>query len=126
MARNRPTAAELVEAVTEFLATELDSEVTTPDVKFKLRVARNVLDIVARECRHGLDHDRHELSALQDLLDEESADLSQLNQVLCERLRHGEFDTRLEELLPVLTKITMDKLSIDNPRYSTFRELKQR
>ena len=124
MARNRPTAAELIEAVTEFLATEVDPEVTTPDVKFRLRVARNVLDIVARECRSGPEHDRREEIALQELLGEETGDLSHLNQALCERLRRGEFDNRLGELLPVLTDITMDKLSIDNPRYSTFKDLR--
>lgn len=124
MARNRPTAAELIEAVTEFLETEVDAEVTTPDVKFRLRVARNVLDIVARECRSGVEHDQSEQNALQKLLGEESSDLSNLNEALCEQLRRGDFDNRLDELLPVLTDITMDKLSIDNPRYSTFKDLK--
>ncbi len=71
MGRNRPTTAELIEAVTEFLATEVDPEVTAPDVKFRLRVARNVLDIVARECRTGLEHDRREEIALQELLGQE-------------------------------------------------------
>jgi len=125
MARNRPTAAELIEAVTEFLATEVDQEVITADVKFRLRVARNVLDIVARECRSGPEHDQRERIALQELLGEESNDLSQLNQALCERLRRGDFDSRTDEVMPVLTDITMDKLSIDNPRYSTYKELKQ-
>lgn len=124
MARNRPTAAELIEAVTEFLATEIDPKVTTPDVKFRLRVARNVLDIVARECRSGPEHDQREKLELQTLLGEESPDLSHLNEVICERLRRGDFDNRLDELLPVLTDITMDKLSIDNPRYSTFKDLR--
>ncbi len=130
MGRNRPTTAELIEAVTEFLATEVDPEVTAPDVKFRLRVARNVLDIVARECRTGLEHDRREEIALQELLGQEflgkkTSDLSHLNEALCERLRRGDFDNRLEEALPVLTDITMDKLSIDNPRFSTFKDLKQ-
>jgi len=125
MARNRPTAAELIEAVTEFLATEVDQEVITADVKFRLRVARNVLDIVARECRSGPEHDQRERIALQELLGEESNDLSQLNQALCERLRRGDFDSRTDEVMPVLTDITMDKLSTDNPRYSTYKELKQ-
>jgi hypothetical protein len=123
MARNRPSDVELLDAVIEFLETEVDAEVTRSDVRFKLRVAMNVLRTVARECESGAEHDERERALLQELLGSDSADLDELNEALCERVRQGEFESRHDELVRLLTEITMDKLSIDNPRYSTYKEL---
>ena len=124
MARNRPTDAELLDAVVEFLATKVEPEVSTPDVRFRLRVAMNVLGIVRRECQLGAAHDARERDALAQLLGASAVGLDELNRLLCRRLRQGDFDGRLGEVLPVLTSITMDKLSIDNPRFSTYMALK--
>lgn len=123
MARNRPTDAELIESVSEFLATEVEPEIGKSDVKFRLRVAMNVLDIVSRECQSGATHDASEQVALQSLLDSKSTNLDELNEVLCKRIRRGDFDARHDELIEVLTRITTNKLSIDNPRYSTYKDL---
>lgn len=126
MARNRPTDIELIEAVSEFLAGEVEPEIGAADVRFRLRVAINVLGIVLRECRSGSAHDDHERAVLQALLDSDVADLAALNESLCEQVRRGDFDDRHDELVRALTRITMDKLSIDNPRYSTYRDLESK
>jgi hypothetical protein len=123
MARNRPTDAELIDAVVEFLAAELQPHVTTPDIRFKLRIAMNVLGIVARECRSGAAHDQREVESLQKLLKSESTDIVELNTLLCAQVRRGDLDARHDELVSALTAITMDKLSVDNPRYSTYKDL---
>jgi hypothetical protein len=124
MARNRPTDVELLEAVTEFLETEVGPEITKSDVQFKLRVAMNVLGIVARECQSGAEHDERERAQLQKLLGSESTDLDELNETLCKQVRRGDFDARHDELVRALTDITVDKLFVDNPRFSTYKDLK--
>lgn len=123
MARNRPTDAELIEAVSEFLETEVAPGIERSDVRFRLRVALNVLGIVSRECRSGATHDERERVALQALLASDEANLDELNKDLCERVRRGDLDAHHDELVDVLTRITLDKLSIDNPRYSTYKDL---
>jgi len=125
MARNRPTDAELIEAVKEFLATEVEPEIGKSDVKFRLRVAMNVLGIVSRECLSGSAHDANERAVLQALLDSEKTDLDELNEAMCEQVRRGDFDDRHDELVDALTRVTLDKLSIDNPRYSTYKDMKK-
>ena len=45
----RPTAAELAEAILEFLATEIQPTITDPRLRFRLLVAMNALSIVYRE-----------------------------------------------------------------------------
>jgi hypothetical protein len=84
----------------------------------------NVLGIVARECRSGTTHDQREVESLQKLLNSESTDIVELNTLLCEQVRRGDLDARHDELVSALTAITMDKLSVDNPRYSTYTDLK--
>lgn len=123
MARNRPSDAELLEAVSDFLADDVAPEIDRSDISFKLRVAINVLGIVSRECQFGAVHDDRERRALQALLDAEATDLDELNESFCESLRNGDFDDRHDEVVAALTRITMDKLSIDNPRYSTYKDL---
>lgn len=125
MARNRPTDAELIEAVTEFLATEVEPEIGRSDVMFRLRVAMNVLHIVSRECLSGAVHDANERAVIQALLDWEATDLDELNEAMCEQVRRGDFDERHDELVDALTRVTLDKLSIDNPHYSTYKDMKK-
>jgi len=126
MAANRPTAAELLEAATEFLECEAMDAIAADNVKFKLRVAINVLRLIERELLCGPDNDARELDRLQALLGRTDGSLEYLNAELCERIRAGEFDDRLQQLLPCLEQSTLDKLAIDNPRYSTYGVLRGR
>jgi Domain of unknown function (DUF6285) len=95
---DRPTALELIEAVTEFLSTEVLP--AAPDHRFKFRtlVALNALGIAYRELEAGGD---------VGLDDEEAA-------ALARRIRAG--DVRSDDLVRLKEHVAA-KLSISNPGY---------
>ena len=106
----RPTAAELVAAVAEFLETEV-REATGPNgrvadvgaVNFHARVAANALWIVEREL--GQVGREPGLLGYQD------------EQALAEAIRAGDFDDRHDELLPVLRTLVRHRLDVAHPGY---------
>lgn len=95
---DRPTAAELIEAVSEFLSTEVLPAAPDHRLKFRTLVALNALAIAYRE-----------LEASDNLLlgTEERREL-------VERIRAGDVD---ESMLPLLKEHVADKLRISNPAY---------
>ena len=106
---DRPTTAELVEAVREFLERDV-MDATTGRVQFHTRVSVNALKIVERELARG-DADRlaHEarLAAL-DVADDEE---------LAAGIRAGEFDQRWDEVVEAVLASVVDKLEVANPTY---------
>jgi hypothetical protein len=94
---DRPTALELIEAVTEFLADEVLPAATDHRQKFRTLVALNALGIAYRE----LASDEAQLA------EEEVAELAR-------RIREGAVD---EAMLPRLKEHVAAKLRISNPRY---------
>lgn len=104
---NRPTAAELVAAVAEFLEGDVRSA-TSGSVNFHARVAANVLRTVEREL---LDETADQpKTALLDLGFPDEAELAAA-------IRRGEFDDRGPELLPVLRLLVHHKLAVSHPGY---------
>lgn len=100
----KPTAAELVAAVAEFLDTEVRSA-TTGAVSFHARVAANVLRTVERELLDDTaDVPRHALAALG--FDDEAA--------LAAAIRAGE---RGDEVLPALHALVRHRLAVAHPGY---------
>ena len=95
---DRPTAAELVEAVSEFLSTEVLPAAADHRLKFRTLVALNALAIASRE-----------LEASDNLLlgPEDRRELA-------ERIRAGDVD---DTMLPRLKEHVADKLRISNPAY---------
>jgi len=118
-----PGASELLEAVREFLANEVQPQDATPSA-FHVRVAANVLAIVQRETETGQAALEAEERRLTELLAVDG-DLEELNAELCRRLRAGEMDYNSPELLDHLRQTTMDRLAIDNPRYATYRRCRE-
>jgi hypothetical protein len=113
-----PTAAELIEAVREFL--EEDVHATAEGrTKFHARVAMNVLGIVQRELELGPASDEAEHARLLDLLPDadRGASLAELNAELAVRIREGAFGDSREALVTHLRETISDKLAIANPRY---------
>ena len=98
----RPTAAELVAAVAEFLETEV-REGTSSSVGFHARVAANVLRTVERELL-----DDTAAPALLGFPDE---------QALATAIRAGELDDRGPDLLPVLRSLVRHRLAVAHPGY---------
>jgi hypothetical protein len=95
---DRPTAAELVEAVAEFLAEEVLPAADDHRLKFRTLVALNALAIASRE-----------LAASNNLSpsDEEVTELAH-------RIREGEVN---EQTLPLLKEHVAAKLRISNPPF---------
>ena len=104
---NRPTAAELVAAVAEFLETDV-RDGTTGALNFHARVAANVLHTVEREL-------------LDDTAEEPRAALAALGvadeRELSAAIRRGEFDDRGADVLPALRALVRHRLAVAHPGY---------
>lgn len=111
MTGRRPTAAELVAAVAEFLDTAfVDREGgpgTDGQVRFHARVAANALRIVERELGDTSG------AATQALADLGFADEA----ALAAAIRAGEFDERPDALTACLYALVRHRLAIDHPGY---------
>jgi hypothetical protein len=103
----RPTVAELVAAVAEFLETDVRDS-TTGQVNFHGRVAANVLRIVERE-----------------LLDESAADVTDAladvgfsdEAELAAAIRAGALDDRSDQVRSALRALVSHRLSVAHPGY---------
>ena len=106
---DRPTAAELVAAVREFIETDV-AAATEGRVRFHARVAANVLAMVERELEMGAAqaHDHAERLASLGVADDAA---------LAAAIRDGEFDERGGELLAALAASVADKVAVANPGY---------
>ena len=115
MPTDRPAAAELVEAVREFLADHV-----TPNVEgqlaFHTRVAINALAIVERTMADGGPMDAAELERLKDLLGQDG-DLGEMNAALSRAIRSGAMDDQRGAVLDHLRKTAEDKIALANPKY---------
>jgi Domain of unknown function (DUF6285) len=114
--QDRPTAAELLDSVAEYLFAELRPEVP-PEQRFKVLVAANVCAVVAREIRAGDGPDEEDLALFGDLLGREVDDVHGAAVELSERIRAGELDDRIDELAPRLAEHVRRKLEIARPGY---------
>ena len=108
MTGRRPTAAELVAAVAEFLDSAFagGDAGTQGQVRFHARVAANALRIVERELS-DTSSDAPALAALG--FADEAA--------LAAAIRAGDFDDRAEALTDCLYGLVRHRLSIDHPGY---------
>ncbi|MGE2834783.1 DUF6285 domain-containing protein [Mycobacterium sp. SMC-4] len=108
---NRPTAAELVAAVADFLDEDVRAAVSG-QVGFHARVAANVLRIVERELRDTTaDSVDTALNALG--FTDETA--------LAAAIRAGQLDDRGDEVLTCLRVLVGHRLSFDHPGYDVSR-----
>lgn len=126
--QDRPTCAELLAAVRQFIETDVIPRLEGPE-RFHARVAANVLAIVQRELATAdmllrAEHERlaallgsagpapHERQALQERVREDT-------ERLCQRIAAGEADSgqwRLAVLAHVRQTVR-EKLEVANPRY---------
>jgi hypothetical protein len=104
-----PTAAELVEAVREWVQrTVVDADI--PPTRFHARVAVNMLEMVEREIDLGPGHDEAHRDRLAELGVADDAELAVA-------IRLGRFDDRLAEVRELVWASVRDKLAVANPRY---------
>jgi uncharacterized protein YbgA (DUF1722 family) len=104
-----PTAAQLVEAVREFLERDVMAA-TEGRVKFHTRVAVNVLAMVQRELELGPAQADAHRAALERLGVNDEAELAAA-------IRAGSLDDRRAEVIGVLRETVVAKLDVANPRY---------
>ncbi|MBA2546727.1 MAG: hypothetical protein H0V15_07595 [Solirubrobacterales bacterium] len=117
MTQDRPDAAELLESVAEYLFAELRPEVPSGQ-RFRVLVAANVCAVVARELKGGEAPRRADLELFEGLLGQEQGDPREGAAEMATRLRRGEFDDRLDDLVPALAEHVRRKLDVARPGYS--------
>ena len=117
--QDHPTPVELVNAVAEFLRTDIAPQLSG-HAAFKLRVALNALDLVARQMTRAAYSDAGETERLSKLLGREGA-LEELNRLLSSRIQSGELDLETPGLAEHVWQTTMDKLAVDQPNYASYR-----
>jgi len=115
--QDRPTAAELLEAVREFVERDVMGHDEIPSrVAFHARVAVNVLGIVERELTLGPELDAAERERLAALLGHDSR-LEDLTAELARRIRDGSLDDRRAAVVAHVRESVRAKLLIANPGY---------
>jgi len=105
----RPTAAELVEAVREYLESNV-MERTEGGARFEARVARNALAVVERELLLGHEIATAHAYRLRDLGITDDA-------ALAAAIRAGDFDDGWEPVASALAASARDQLLVANPSY---------
>jgi uncharacterized protein DUF6285 len=106
---DRPTSAELVEAVREFLERDVMAA-TEGRVQFHTRVAVNVLGMVQREIELGPAQAAAHRERLDALGFEDEA-------ALAAAIRRGDVDDRYDEIKAAVIATVDDKLRVANPKY---------
>ena len=116
---DRPSAAQLVAAVRDFLERVAQPELSGHSA-FHARVAANALAIVERELALGAEQDAAERERLRALLGRDGP-LEAQNRALCRAIRAGEITADTPGLLEHLRATTLAKLAVDQPGYSGYR-----
>ena len=123
MTQDRPDAPDLLDAVAEFLISEVRQSVP-PEQRFQVLVAANLCAVVARERRAGAEPLLDDLLLFSSLLDQQLSTADDLDKAvreaeaeLARRLRAGEMDERLEEVASALRRHVAGNLAIARPGY---------
>jgi hypothetical protein len=118
MPDDRPTAAELVDAVTEFLERELQPSLDGR-LAFHTRVAVNALKITSRELARGPELDAARRAGLPALLGvaADSATPREMEVELARQVRAGTLDDRRPDLIDYLRATLRIQLDIVHPGY---------
>jgi hypothetical protein len=115
MTQDRPTAAELVQSVREFLERDVMAA-TDGRVQFHTRVAVNALGMIERELTDGPAFAAAERERATALLGHD-ADLDVLERDLAVRIRDGSLDDRLDAVRAHVRATVREKLLVANPGY---------
>jgi len=142
MPANRPTPAELLVAIREFLEQDIKAlvaggataehhaveDVATKSLALNNAIAINMVKLLERESQMRNQQLTQEHTLLRELLvcrdagDDIGDDLEALNEALIELIETHDFIDSDLRVLRVLQQISLSKLAIDNPSYSTLRK----
>lgn len=124
--QDRPTSAELLDAVRRFLENDIVPALDGTK-QFHARVAANVLNIIRREHELAAQHLAAEWLRLDTLMGTEAmpaalpaakAALTERNERLCARIRNGDADSGpfRRAVFDHARRTVIEKLAIDNPK----------
>ena len=113
---DRPTAAELITAVREYLERDVMAA-TEGRVAFHARVAANVLAMVERELALGAAQDAEEHRRLVGLLGRQGS-VRELTEELAREIRAGAWDARRAEVVAHVRETVRAKLAVAQPGYA--------
>ena len=117
--QDQPTPGEMLKTVAEFLRGTW-SEEAQAHIAYQVRVAANVLDLVARELAIAPPENSLEAGRLRAILGRDGS-LEELNAAFAEALDRGTLSILSPEVRDHLWATTLAKLSIDQPTYSGYR-----
>lgn len=106
-----PTAHELVAGVAKWLPIDGSASV------FGLRVARNALEIAARDMAMSPAADERAIARMRDLLDRDGT-RDELDQALVDAIRSGVIASDDPKLVAHLRGCALDTIAIDQPKYA--------
>jgi hypothetical protein len=112
---DRPTAAELVAAVREYLERDV-MPATEGRVAFHARVAVNVLGMVERELELGAAQDVEEHDRLVELLGRDGS-VRELTELLAHGIRDGSLELPWSDVVETVRGTVRAKLEVANPGY---------
>jgi len=110
---DRPTSKELLEAVIDFIDSEIKSDSYPANKKFKFQIVLNVLNIVKREVETGEEINKKFSELGSKLIGKNEFTIEKLSQ----KIRDKEFDHEDKDLVDFLYNLTEEKIKIDNPKY---------
>jgi aminoglycoside phosphotransferase (APT) family kinase protein len=112
---DRPSGPALLNAVRDFLATEVGSrDAADPVLKFHARVAANALRIAEREALLAPAHEHAHRKRLAALGCDDDEDL-------CAKIRDGSLDHRFGDVTEATRAAVVDKLTVANPAHLAIR-----
>ncbi|QKS01787.1 protein kinase [Sphingomonas sp. CL5.1] len=109
---SHPTARALVEGVSRWLPVDGSAS------GFTLRVARNALEIAARDMALGPAADARAAERIAALLGCDVGDRDSLDRLLVEAIRAGSIAPDDSRLVAHMKACALDSLAIDQPRYA--------
>ena len=111
-----PTSAVMLDGVVQYLRSEA---LPATGGDFNMRVSINILELVARELRQQDDAEAREHQRLVSLIG--AGELEALRDAFCGGIADGSFDITDPKVAQHLRLTAMDRIAIDQPRYSAYR-----
>ena len=121
---NPPSKEELITSIIKFLEDDVIHELKGQK-RFHAHVAKNSLSVILREIQLEESNNKSEKERLEKILKTNDS-IKKMNKLLCQNVDNEQIDISDNHLIDHLFKTTMEKLSIDQPSYSSFLAEKEK
>ena len=112
-----PDKTDILAAVTNLLARQVEPTTHDPALRFRVRIAAHLLEVLRRELELEGEHTAGEERRLRALLGED-AELRELRQALCRRIPFADA-AELAEIRAALLAGLAEHLAVSQPRFDT-------